>query len=964
MINVDSSFIRSRFSRRIYKLFFLSAILPIIVVAIVSYSYVSGQLRTQSFEQSRQASKAIGMELYERLSRANNKLKSTAKALTSQPAASAVDKWIAPEQYFPQFIGIAVVANNHVLSGGGGNITLPLMLEVRQEQLLAEGKSVVAVRKMQGDSADILLVTMLNPGKPEKGLLVGTISPDYLWDVKDLLAEDVGIAILDSTGDLLFIHGPFPMSVLRPLATSLAASATGYFDSAEDGDAELVAYWTLFTEDIFSMLEWTIVASQSEDQAMEAIIRYRSIYIPLLMLVMLVVSFISVIQIRKRLAPLSTLKDATRSISQGDFSGRISIVGDDEFTQLGMAFNSMADRLERQFKSLNTLAEIDQLILSSFDARQITSIVLGHACDLTPCSVVAMIELNEEHQYSGRLSARRAQSEEEITEVQLHLSSDDIHRLAISPHSLMLTGSDNIPAYLTSLHQDSLASVLLLPMFIKQHTAAVIIFGYANNYVIGDDEIGLLRKFTDHVAVALSNAMWEEQLYHQAHYDALTDLPNRALLVDRLEQAITRARRNDSYVGVAFLDLDRFKVVNDSLGHAAGDQLLKEVARLLKSTVRNIDTVVRFGGDEFIVIIPDIDQKENVVFVLQDIAEKLIGAVQHKVSLGSHDLYAGTSIGIAVYPKDGEIPDELIKNADTAMYQAKDLGRGQFSFYSQELNAETQRRLSLEQELRKTLERGEFRLFYQAKVNASGDSLVGAEALIRWQHPERGLIFPIEFIDIAEETGLIHSIGEWVIQTACAQMRSWLDMGLPAIRVAVNVSSHQFNKEGLDKLVQDCLDASGLTADALELEITESVVMAEAEKSIEILKNLHNKGVRIAMDDFGTGYSSLSYLRRLPINTIKIDQSFISDMVSSPDDQAIVSSTIYLAHQLGLDVVAEGVETRTQQVLLNDWGCDALQGYLFSKPLPVKEFEQLLRRFLKNRPSRPSPDDFINTSTG
>lgn len=964
-MHLDTSFVRSKFSRRIFLLFFLSAVLPITVAAVVSYSYVSAQLRAQSYEQSRQSSKAVGMELFERLSLANAELRSIATAFSSQADGASGDNRQIPGRYSPRFTEIAVIpSTNEVIGAAAKSGPLPT-LEKKQEQHLAEGGSVIFTRNTQDESADIEIVTLLDHEDPGKGKLIGKINPEYLWKVKDNLSTTTGLAILDSSNMLLFRTESFQSSTLQSLNLLLSTSSTGHYESTTGKITHLVAYWSLFTEARFSMPGWTIVVSRSEQEALAPIISFRSIYIPMLALVILAVSFISATQIRRRLAPLATLKEATRRIAGGDFTGQVNITGSDEFAQLGSAFNSMAGRLERQFKSLRTLAEIDRLILSSFDARYITATVLGRACDLTPCSVVAMIEFDEDHACVGQVSARFARPDAEVIEERIQLSKDDIHRLTRNPHSLLLDCAEEYPAYLNALVANPPHNILLLPMFIKQHLAAVIVFGYTNEYKASEEELGLLRKFADHVAVALSNASWEERLYHQAHYDALTNLPNRALLTDRLEQAIARAQRNDSYVGVIFLDLDRFKVVNDSLGHSIGDLLLKEVASLLTKTVREVDTIVRFGGDEFVAIIPDINRKVDVVFELGAIAEKILYVTQHEIFIDSHKVRTGMSIGIAVYPRDGNKLDELIKNADIAMYHAKEQGRGQYSFYSPELNAETLRRLTLEHELRKALDNDEFELFYQAKVNASGSAILGAEALIRWLHPERGLVAPIEFIGIAEETGLIHAIGEWVIKTACSQMKIWHSMGLSAIRTAVNVSSHQFNEGDFAAQVSHILKATGLNPELLELEVTESVVMMDTDKSIETLKRLNAMGIRIAVDDFGTGYSSLSYLRRLPIHTLKIDRSFITDMMGSSDAQSIVSATILLAHQLGLDVVAEGVETSDQQALLIDWGCDELQGYLFSKPLPVGEFEKLLRQHQGNLSSSgPPADGFTSASSG
>jgi diguanylate cyclase (GGDEF)-like protein/PAS domain S-box-containing protein len=428
------------------------------------------------------------------------------------------------------------------------------------------------------------------------------------------------------------------------------------------------------------------------------------------------------------------------------------------------------------------------------------------------------------------------------------------------------------------------------------------------------------------------------QMSHLAQHDVLTDLPNRSLLTDRLTQAISLARRNHNQLAVMFLDLDGFKHINDSLGHAIGDKLLQSVADRLSACVRKSDTVSRQGGDEFVILLPEVAHATDAAVS----AAKIITELKNPLGIGEHHLRVTVSIGLSTYPDNGEDAETLIKNADTAMYHAKQSGRDNYQFFRPDMSLRAVERQSLEGQLRYALERQELLLHYQPKVNLKTGAITSVEALVRWQHPERGLLLPGQFLTIAEDTGMIVAIGQWVLREACRQTREWLDAGLSAVPVAVNISSLEFRNEQFSEGVQVALKDSRLDPRYLELELTESVLMRHAESAAFALVKLKAVGVRLALDDFGTGFSSLSYLTRFPIDALKLDQSFVHDIIANADDAIVIAAVIDMGNSLKHRVIAEGVETLEQLAFLQAHGCEEGQGYYFSRPVAALQFAKLL----------------------
>jgi diguanylate cyclase (GGDEF)-like protein/PAS domain S-box-containing protein len=452
------------------------------------------------------------------------------------------------------------------------------------------------------------------------------------------------------------------------------------------------------------------------------------------------------------------------------------------------------------------------------------------------------------------------------------------------------------------------------------------------------DEQGNFRGYRGVARDITARVRAEEELARMAHYDALTGLPNRALLQGRLKRAMARADRGQTLLAVMFLDLDQFKEINDSLGHAVGDAVLKEISLRLESCLRATDTVARLGGDEFTILLEDVRTAEEI----SRIADKLLRSISERADVAGHELHMSTSIGVTVYPLDDHDSDTLLRNADLAMYHAKQEGRNNVQFFSHDMSERTEKRVDMLGRLRGAIARDELQLYYQPQVDVRSGAIIGVEALLRWNDRERGQVQPAHFIPLAEDTGLIVPIGEWVLREACRQAQVWRNAGLGPLTMAVNLSARQFRQKGLVQLISSVLAESGLPPACLELEITESTMMHRAEEAAAGLRDLHALGVQISLDDFGTGYSSLAYLHRFPVHTLKVDQSFVRDIKSDRDDAAIVSTVITLARQLELKSLAEGVETKEQLAFLRTRGCDSFQGYLFCHPLPAAQIEALL----------------------
>jgi diguanylate cyclase (GGDEF)-like protein len=715
------------------------------------------------------------------------------------------------------------------------------------------------------------------------------------------------------------------------VAADAAQHATDGFVWEAGDQAHMLRYWSVFLESRYGVSPWTVVLTQPSASVHASVNQFKQIFPPVLASALLIVGLLSMTQIRRYLRPLEKLLVGTQKFTSLDLTQQIEVEGKDEIGELATSFNAMARRLNRQFSMLRTLADIDRIVLSSLDADYIVETLLTRIGDVIECTGAGVLLLNEKE--SGRGELRLVDSATDSSDVlRQPVLIDDRELLGLADSTVLTAPA---PECLDGLTTPETTHLVIHPITLDGRTLALLCTGHDHAPDLTDEGHRHVRGLADRTAVAMSNAAWEDTLYHQAHYDSLTDLPNRALLRDRLEQALARAYRDGTLVAVLFLDVDQFKNVNDSFGHGAGDRLLQQLGARLSR--RGTDTVVRFGGDEFVVVISDLPDDEHVGTTIAGIADELCTVCAEPVSLGEHRMSVTVSIGISVFPRDATDSEDLLRHADTAMYHGKTRGKASYHFYSPEQNAALMERLELATDLRVALEKDQLELYYQPQICATTGDIIGTEALLRWHHPGRGLITPDVFIPIAEETDLIETVGAWVMRNACRQLKSWHDAGLPRFRVAINVAARQFLSDSFVDDVRQALLDSGLPGRYLEVEMTERALMSDVERTSTALHELARMDVQISIDDFGTGYSSLAYLARFPIDVLKIDQSFVADLTRDPAVHNIIRTIVELGHGLGLTVVAEGIESYDQFRQLRELGCDHIQGFLVDRPMPASQ---------------------------
>jgi diguanylate cyclase (GGDEF)-like protein len=664
-------------------------------------------------------------------------------------------------------------------------------------------------------------------------------------------------------------------------------------------------------------------------------------------LALLLVSWLTIRQASHIVGPLARLAERARGMAQNDFKTRIDMPREDEFGELATAFDAMSQKLGRQFASLKALSEIDRLILSTVDSAQIIRTVLHRLASAVRADAVTVTLLEHDNADHARTYFRPVEGDASPEMDRHAIDSRERADLEGASAGQWVALAKGGPAYLARLAEDGATTAYVQPVVWRGTLCGALALGYRGTSSLDDEERRHARELADRVAVAVSSAWRDEQLYLQAHFDALTGMPNRLLFKDRLGQEIARSQREGLRFGLLFIDLDHFKTVNDSFGHTTGDAVLREAARRISRCVRATDTVSRLGGDEFTVMLTNLHHAQEAWLI----AESVVESLSREFQVNGEQCFLSASVGIASFPEDGASAEELLKSADTAMYRAKAGGRSQAVYFEERMNAEAVARLTLDRDLRNAIEQGQLELHYQPKLELASGRILGAEALVRWRHPVHGLVAPDRFIPLAEESGYIEQIGHWTLGEACRQMRRWRDAGLALDNVSVNVSPRQFRRRGLLELIRDCVDKHKLAPASIGIEITEGLLIERSHATEELLRRLTALGHPIALDDFGTGFSSMAYLKRFPVVEIKIDRVFVEGLAPGADSEAIVAAMIAMSHALGKTVVAEGVERPEQLALLARMGCDHVQGFLVSPAVPADDFEALVRA----RAAAPAP---------
>jgi diguanylate cyclase (GGDEF)-like protein len=926
-VKFERSFLHSRVARRIFGLFILSALIPVIITGTLSFDQVTKSITHQTYAQLRQISKFYGLSIYDRLLMASSRLQEIASELSSP----RIKKGMQPEY---QFSAIALVYGLNNIEPIVGVLDPAVPLQDMIARKLSPGQYIVTQSISSSGSPQVFMGLFLDSDSGMRsGVLIGQLKANYLWS-EDTLSLNREHCILTKNTELLFCTGSISESVVPALKSKWSTTASGTLKWEHHDETFLAGYWELFLEAKFHVPGWLIVVGQNANYALAPIMIFKQIYPPVIALSIVIVALLSVRQIRRTLIPLEKLIKGMRRIGNREFDTRIHITSKDEFAELAMSMNEMSDRLGRQFNALATLSEMDRQILSTLDAERILSIVLGriHKIVTCQCTCITLIDRHTSDMAVNYIQDNLAGNTSRIERIRLDQRA--LHEVVAHGEGLMLEHDVASRNYFTSLSKSGIKTFFVLPISYRACLYGIITLGYAELVTVGHEDQRQVRDFADRIAVALSVVEREEKLYRQAHYDTITGLPNRQLFHDRLNQQIAQAHREPCRIALLFIDLDRFKNVNDTAGHSEGDRLLKMAAIRLQNIIGETNTVARIMGDEFTIILSKIANPRAAGII----ADKVITQLSRPFIIGPKEHYLGASVGIAIYPDDGKNGEELLKNADTAMYKAKEDGRGRKMFYTQRMNAEISQRMQLEKDLRYALSRNELFLLYQPQVELSTYQVIGAESLIRWQHPERGLIPPNIFISLAEESGLIEAIGEWILETACKQYMNWQAEKTPIQNIAVNVSARQLKQaDFLDKL-RAVVTATGIPPECLEIEITESLLMENLDHTVKVLNEIHNLGVKLSINDFGTGYSSLSYLQKFTFDTLKMDQSLVKPIATTKNAEAIANAIIVMAHTLNKKVVAEGVETDVQLAFLREHRCDIIQGYYFSRPLQPEQF--------------------------
>ncbi|HWT72070.1 MAG TPA: EAL domain-containing protein [Oxalicibacterium sp.] len=893
-MRIDGKFLRSRVARRIATLFLVAALLPTSLLAFLTYRDVSRVTLEQQQDELVGASRAYGMALYSRLLFVRTVLENMAK--------KGEREWLLNADV-PIFRSL-----EHIDAGQAQQWKRAMADSAgRDPALMVHGGG-------PAKAADIMMAAAMPHRRGN--LLAAHVNPRYLWGASEDVDAAYNICIYSKGVQL---HCAYP-------------------DETGSDDDKLRGEWELSLDPSFGIAPWKVVAVRRFPPR-RAHSDFFNLYLAVAGCGVLLIMLLSLIQIRRTMGPLERLIDGTRRIAAGNYDD-IRTDSRDEFGDLASAVNAMSARIRRQLSTLQTLSAIDRDMREQLDLPHLIAKIGDAMRQIVPDADLYVLRYAGNERENDRLFVQHGAGTP-ARENAAPAPSREADMLVQHPLGLLDAAP---PSFLPAAFAHNWRIALLW----RGRVCGILCLAWNDARALNEETMAELAELANRIAVAIQIEEREQRLLYQARFDSLTGLMNR----HGLEERIAHIESGNVPAAVLFVDIDRFKHVNDNFGHRIGDLLLQAIAARLREFAE-CDTVGRLGGDEFILLLSGASNPTRVT----SSASSLMALLTRPFDISGEQFTVTCSIGIALHPAQGADGLTLIERADIAMYRAKQTGRNNFRFYDERMTVENHARLALEFDLRQALGTHEFVLHYQPRVDLKTGHIVGSEALLRWNHGSRGMIAPAHFIGIAEETGLIVPIGTWVLRSACAQQAAWRRDGVAASVVAVNVSTRQFGEPDFVETVAATLAETGLPAECLELELTESMIMDDVEEAILILGRLRALGVKLSIDDFGTGYSSLAYLKRFPISALKIDQSFVRDIVDDQDDRLIVASIIGLAHNLQLKVVAEGVEDVAQLSYLAQQNCDEIQGYHFSPPVTALEFFRMAAA--RQRLEWPLPDSSV-----
>ncbi len=924
-MQLGPGFLRSRIGRRVFWTLLWAALLPLAVFGALGYGVLAERLQGNRDQRLQEAAKYAGLGVYDRLLAAQTALAALAAASPAAgPAANPLLTPLAsPAVDAPPgtpLAGRRVFRAVTVIGRGPGAVDGDAELAALWRELSREAQGRIGAQRLwwqaavDGREARVVLAVLA-----AERWWVGEVAAEYLWgELRDADAE-IGTCVRDAHGQRLLC--PAEMGIDHG---DRAARADRSVRVRRDGAN--TASWSLFTGADFGTVDWVFTRHAADARLRLGGLPLEQVAWKGALFSLLLLAGLSLLLARRTLVPLERLMEGARRLSRRDWSSRVQVPEGDEFSQLADAFNDMAARIERQMQALQLQSDIDREILSGVELAPVLAQVMARLQALAPQARVGLLVRSPEDGCWARVASAHAAA------ATVELDAQFLQRIEAGDRPLS-AAHGRLAARLLGLPDERRGEcVQVVPARTAEGTRALLMRVGASP----DEDLGReLLELADRVAVMLVAFERERRLQERATHDSLTGLLNRAGLLEAIDQRLARA--GDAGFVLAFIDLDGFKTVNDSRGHSVGDALLREVAGLLRALAPAEALVARPGGDEFVLLLaPDCLEADRL-------AQTVCRRLAEPITLEGQMLRIGASIGLVCSPDHGRGRVELMRRADLAMYTAKGAGRGRHVWFEAAQDERAAERAWLQSELPRAIERDELLLHFQPRVVGRGRRLASLEALVRWQHPQRGLIPPLQFIPLAEEIGQIEALGHWVLEAACRQQRRWRDAGLRVPRVAVNVSALQLAAPDFADRVLQVLRRHGLAPTDLELELTESLFVGDAEDVCSRLQPLRDAGVLVALDDFGTGFSSLSSLHRLPVDVLKIDRSFVVDLGRRESADAVTRSIVALAQALGKHVVAEGVETQAQIEHLSALGCEEMQGYFFARPLPADQVADWLQ---------------------